>query len=134
MRRILVEQIRIQPGSLNPKATDKKEKQIGRKIPPFFPSLKGDKDSTATLTTGSAALPLEQWLGCLDRAEMGRTKETEKVQPTTSLTRCLSVTFQLWPEAVCARHLMCVCMCIYTSLSVYVHHFGTCRMLSLTML
>lgn len=127
MRRILVEQIRIQPGSLNPRATDKKERQKGGKIS-IFSSLEDDKDSAATLTTSSAALSLEQWLGCLGRAEMGRTKETEKVQPTTSSMGCLSVTFQLWLEAVCWRHLMCVC----TSMSVYVHRFGTSRFLSLT--
>lgn len=106
------------------KKADKKGRQKRRKIPVFFSLLFKRMTKTVQQHSQQALLPLslELWLGCLDRAEMGRSKETEKVQPTTSSTGCLSVTFQLWLQALCWRHLrrlMCaifrvhkhVCLC-----------------------
>lgn len=59
MKRILAEQIRIQPGSPSPRATDNRKDKRGEKYP-FFPSFKDDIDSAATVTTSSAALSPEQ--------------------------------------------------------------------------
>lgn len=103
MRRILIEQIRIQPGSLNPKATDKKKRKKERKIP-ISSSVKDDKDGAATLTSGSAAASPELQLGCSDGAETGRTEETGTEQPAHPW-RAASPWHFGWLGALCWRHL-----------------------------
>lgn len=126
------EQIRIQPGLQNPKGTDKTERHKKEEKHHFPLSVwKDDKDGRGnTDDRRCRSFPrAEAWL--FGWSWNGQDQRAW-VQPTTSLTGCLAVTFQLWLEAVCCRHLMrvhvrvhkCGCLCAMFS--------GTSTIISLT--
>lgn len=122
MRRILVERMRIQPGSLNPRAADAKQTTHRERNAAFPRSLRDDKDSSATVTTRRAALCLQPLAWLLRRSWNGPERRDSK--PTANnildaLPLCDISTVAWGPcgDIWC----VCVCMQVYTCTFVYVH-------------
>lgn len=135
MRGIPDEQIRIQPGSKNPKGTDKTERQKRRKIQfSFFLLLKGwqrqcsNTDNKLCCSFPRAVVWLFGW------SWNGQDQRDWKSTANNILNRLplCDISAVAW-GCVLQTFNVCVCTCVYTNRFVYVHYSGTSRILSMAL-
>lgn len=119
-RRILVEQIRIQPGSLNPRATDRKGKTKREKNTHFFPLFEGwQRQCSNTHNKLRCSFPRAvAWL-------LGQSRNGQDQRDWKSTANNILYGLPLRDISAVARGCVletfnvCVCMCV----SVYVYLF-----------
>lgn len=107
--------------------------QKGRKAPLSPLCLKGwQRQSRQHWQQALRLLPQSRSLAVWIELKRAGPKRVKKVQPTTSLTGCLAVTFQLWLEAACCRHLMRVHVRVHKRGCLCAMFSGTSAIISLT--
>lgn len=105
----------------------------GRKAPLSPLCLKGwQRQSRQHWQQALRLLPQSRSLAVWIELKRAGPKRVKKVQPTTSLTGCLAVTFQLWLEAACCRHLMRVHARVHKRGCLCAMFSGTSAIISLT--